>query len=208
MNSKLKITVVDDHPIFLKGLLEVLQEELPTAHLESYKSSKAAQEKILENSPDIAILDLDMPDINGIKLGIILKQKLPKLKIIILTMHKELEILQSVISQGIDGYVFKDDAVSDLVFAIEDVLQGKQYVSKLTETEPQNSDDNLINSLTKTERLILQYIAIQFTSKEIAETMFISQKTVENHRNNISRKLNLSGSNSLMKFAISNKKYF
>jgi two-component system, NarL family, response regulator DegU len=150
-------------------------------------------------------LDLDMPDMNGIALGVALKKEDPSVKIIILTMHKESDIIRSVLAKGIDGYVFKDDAVNDVVTAIHDVMKGKQYVSKSTILVQDAVNTDLVDALTKTEILVLRAIANHQTSREIADSLFVSIKTVENHRNNISRKLNLQGSNSLLKFALNNK---
>lgn len=205
MNSKLKILVVDDHPIFLKGLVEVLQDELPDSFILPHTSSQKALAAAVSHTPDIAVLDLDMPEMNGILLGTELKLHTPSVKVIILTMHKEPDIIRSVMAKGIDGYVFKDDAVNDVVSAIQDVMNGKQYVSKSTTLFQEELGSDLLGALTKTEILVLRAISNHKTSREIADEMFVSLKTVENHRNNISRKLNLQGSNSLLKFALNNK---
>jgi two-component system, NarL family, response regulator DegU len=206
-NETLKILVVDDHPIFLKGLVEVLQDEMPSSEIVSYTSSKKALLMASQNLSHIAILDLDMPEINGISLGTELKARFPSIKVIILTMHKEPDIIRSVMAKGIDGYVFKDDAVNDIIVAIEDVVAGKQYVSKTTKQFHDELNINLMDVLTKTELLILKAIANHKMTKEIADEMYISTRTVDNHRNNISRKLNLHGSNSLLKFALNNKQF-
>ncbi len=207
MNHKLKILVVDDHPIFLKGLVEVIQDEIPSAEIVSYSSSKKALLMASQDLSDIAVLDLDMPDMNGIALGSELKVRFPNIKIIILTMHKEPDIIRSVMAKGIDGYVFKDDAVNDVIVAIEDVMNGKNYVSKSTKKFQEVLDMGLMETLTKTELLILKAIANHKTSREIADELFVSTKTIDNHRNNISRKLSLQGSNSLLKFALDNKQF-
>ncbi len=205
MDKKLKILVVDDHPIFLKGLVEVLQDELPNSDITSQTSSTKAVAAAAREMPDIAVLDLDMPEMNGIALAIALKKGAPSVKTIILTMHKESDIIRSVMAKGIDGYVFKDDAVNDVIMAIQDVMKGKQYVSKSTTLVQEAVNTDLIEALTKTEILVLKAIANHKTSREIADELFVSLKTIENHRNNISRKLNLQGSNSLLKFALNNK---
>ncbi len=207
MKNKLKILVVDDHPIFLKGLVEVLQDELPNSEIASQRSSLKALSAAAFQTLDIAILDLDMPDMNGITLGVELKKATPSVKVIILTMHKEPDIIRSVMAKGIDGYVFKDDAVNDVVMAIQEVMNGGQYISKSTTLSRDEYNTDLIEALTKTEILVLRAIANHKTSREIADEMFVSLKTVENHRNNISRKLNLQGSNSLLKFALNNKAF-
>lgn len=206
MNKNLKIIVVDDHPIFLKGLVDVLSEELPNSEIISCKSSKEALNQIIQINPNIAIFDLDMPEMNGIELARAVRKELADLKIIMLTMHKESEIIQSVMSSGINGYVFKDDAVNDLVLAIESVFNGEQFISKSNEFLFKNNHSDLMQNLTKTECVVLKLIAEQKTSKAIANFMFVSPKTIDNHRSNISKKLDITGSNSLIKFAINNKK--
>jgi DNA-binding NarL/FixJ family response regulator len=207
MNKTLKILVVDDHPIFLKGLVEVLQEELPDSEIMSQTVARKALAIAPVQMPDIAVLDLDMPEMNGIVLGMALKERIPTLKVIILTMHKELDIIRSVMAKGIDGYVFKDDAVNDVIIAIQDVMNGQKYVSKSNVPLHKELHTDLMKSLTKTEHFVLKNIAQHKTSREIADEMCISLKTIENHRNNISRKLNLQGSNSLLKFALNNKQF-
>ena len=200
------ILIVDDHPIFLKGLVEVVQE----AHADTKIIAMSSAKKVAEfayDKPDIAILDLDMPDYNGFELGCLLKNKFTTIKIVILTMHKEPETIKFAISKGFDGYVFKDDAVIDVTKAITKILGGshffpEQYLSQFTDEV-----NNFTAFLTKQELLILKAIAQDKTSKQISEIMFLSVRTVENHRNNISKKLQLKGSNSLLKFAVNNKNF-
>ncbi len=207
MKNKLKILVVDDHPIFLKGLVEVLQDELPDSDILSQTSSLKALTAARDQTPDIAVLDLDMPDMNGIVLGVALKKQHPSVKIIILTMHKEPDIIRSVMAKGIEGYVFKDDAVNDVVVAVQYIMNGEKYISKYPTLFRDAANTDLVEPLTKTEILVLKAIANHKTSREIADELFVSSKTIENHRNNISRKLNLQGSNSLLKFALNNKAF-
>ncbi len=205
MHKRLDIIVVDDHPIFLMGLVEVLKSELKNCQIRSYMSSLKALEDSRDLAPDFAVLDLDMPEMNGIALASRLKQACPSIKIIILTMHKEPDVIRSLIAQGVDGYVFKDDAVNEVVMAIDFVLEGKQFISSTEIKNPFVPTE--LQSLTKMEGLILKMIANGKSSREIAEDLFISIKTVNNHRNNISRKLQLKGSNSLLKFALDNKEF-
>lgn len=207
MKKPLSILLVDDHPIFLKGLIEVLLEELPDTQLQGFTLPEKALEHAHSTSYDIAILDLDMPIMNGIDLSTALKTRYPTLKTILLTMHKEVDIIRSVMARGIDGYVLKDDAVDELVLAIKTVLKGKPYCSITPLSDHPTEQLEVLRSLTKTELLILTRISNNKTSREIAEELFVSIKTIENHRNNISRKLQLQGSNNLLKFAISKKRF-
>jgi two-component system, NarL family, response regulator DegU len=200
----IKIFVADDHPLFLKGLKDTLAEETDFELVGSAINGKEALENIIESQPDVTTLDLDMPLMNGIEVAKILLKDHKNIKIIILSMHKDPDIIRAAMALGIHGYVFKDDAVNDLVNAIRTVNEGENYIS-VDSAKPvfslQNTND-LLNNLTKMERIILKDISLQKTTKQIADEHFISKKTVENHRANICRKLNLSGNNSLLKFAL------
>jgi two-component system, NarL family, response regulator DegU len=200
----IKIITADDHPLFLKGLRDTLVEESDFEVVDLASDGQQALEKIEKWQPDVATLDLDMPMMNGIEVSKIILNKYPNIKIILLSMHKDADIIRAAMALGIHGYVFKDDAVNDLVGAVRTVFGGENYISVDTSKKSflLNTDNGLIGELTKMEKLILREIAKQKTTKQIADENFISTKTVENHRSNICRKLNLHGNNSLLKFAI------
>ena len=200
----IKIIIADDHPLFLKGLRDTLAEEADFEVVDLANNGQQALEKIEKWQPDVATLDLDMPILNGIEVAKIILEKYPNIKIILLSMHKDADIIRAAMALGIHGYVFKDDAVNDLVGAVKTVFGGENYISVDTTRKSffLNNDNELIGDLTKMERLILREIAQQKTTKQIADENFISTKTVENHRANIGKKLNLHGNNSLLKFAI------
>ena len=201
----IKIFVADDHPLFLKGLKDTLAEEADFKIIGFAVNGQEALTHIVRLQPEVAILDLDMPLMNGIEVAKLLLLKYSSIKIIILSMHKDADIIRAAMALGIHGYVFKDDAVNDLVNAIRDVNDGRNYISvdKAKKTFFLQDDSfALIGELTKMEKVILSQIALQKTTKQIADENFISPKTVDNHRANIARKLNLKGNNSLLKFAI------
>jgi two-component system, NarL family, response regulator DegU len=199
----IKIFVADDHPLFLKGLKDTLEEESDFEILGSAKNGQEALENITKLMPNIAILDLDMPIMNGIEVAKVLLKSHQTIKIVMLSMHKDPDIIRAAMALGIHAYVFKDDAVNDLVGAIRVVFEGGNYISidRANDFSLKNNQQQ-IGNLTKMEKLILKEIAQEKTTKQIADTHFISTKTVENHRANICRKLNLQGNNSLLKFAI------
>ena len=200
----IKIITADDHPLFLKGLRDTLVEEVDFEVVELATNGQQALEKIEKWQPDVVTLDLDMPVLNGIEVAKIVLKNYPNIKIILLSMHKDADIIRAAMALGIHGYVFKDDAVNDLVGAVRTVFGGGNYIS-VDNTKKSfflNQSNELIGDLTKTEKLILKEIAKQKTTKQIADENFISTKTVENHRANICKKLNLFGNNSLLKFAM------
>lgn len=200
----IKIITADDHPLFLKGLKDTLVEESDFEVVDLASNGQQALEKIEKWQPDVATLDLDMPIMNGIEVSKIILKKYPNIKIILLSMHKDADIIRAAMALGIHGYVFKDDAVNDLVGAVRTVFAGENYISVDTAKKSffLNGENELIGQLTKMEKLILREIANQKTTKQIADENFISTKTVENHRANIGKKLNLHGNNSLLKFAM------
>ena len=204
MNT-IKIIIADDHPLFLKGLKDTLSDEEDFEILGTAKNGVEALEIINDLNPDVVTLDIDMPLLNGINVAKQLLIVHPNIKIIILSMHKDADIIKASMDIGIHAYVFKDDAANDLVNAIRSVYADGIYISStIPNLETSNPiSEPLLQSLTKMERIILIAIGKQKTSKQIADEHFISVKTVENHRANIVKKLNLKGNNSLLKFALS-----
>jgi DNA-binding NarL/FixJ family response regulator len=167
----------------------------------------AAFNLIATHQPNIAILDINMPGLDGLEvLEKVYLQKLPT-KIILLTMHKERTIYNKAKSLGVMGYVLKENAQEELGFCLGAVIKGESYVSKNLESELQvenaNNSEEYLNKLTFTEKKILELVAQQKTSKQIAEMLFISEKTVEGHRTNIIQKLELpKGKNTLLIWAM------
>jgi DNA-binding NarL/FixJ family response regulator len=215
MEKEITVIIADDHPIFRNGLRQMLNEEANIAILGEADNGEKALSLIREKKPDIAILDIDMPRMTGLEVLRELKDE--EVKVIFLTMYGEEDIFEEAMSLGIKGYVIKDSAVSDIIDSIYSVMDGRYYISpsmsdflinrKKKFSELKNNNPKL-DDLTISEKKILKYIAENKTSKEIAEILFISYRTVENHRANISGKLNLKGTHSLVKFAIENKNLF
>lgn len=212
MDKEIKIVIADDHPIFRNGLKQIIDFDKRIKIIGEADNGQKALELITELKPDVAILDIDMPKKTGLE---VLKElKDSEVKIIFLTMYAEEDIFEEAMNHGIKGFVLKDSAVSDIVDCIFSVHEDKYYISpsvsnflmnrrkKLNELKNNNP---LLQNLTMSEKKILKYISENKTSKEIADILFISYRTIENHRANISGKLNLKGSHSLVKFAIENK---
>ena len=214
MPGKIRIIIADDHPIFRGGLRQIISADESIEIIGEADNGEKALEIIQELKPDIAVLDIDMPKKTG--LDVIRELKDSNTKIIFLTMYAEEDIFDEAMDFGIKGYVLKDSAVNDIIECILSVNEDNYYISPNVSNllvNRRNKSKNLIKknpelgNLTKTERNILRFISENKTSKEIAEVLFLSHRTVENHRTNISNKLNLKGSHSLLKFAIENKSY-
>ncbi|MGV3502884.1 MAG: response regulator transcription factor [Adhaeribacter sp.] len=208
--STLNILIADDHPIFLKGLKEVIEMEEGFIVVEQAVNGHEAVLALQRCQPDVVVLDIDMPRLNGLEAAEKMLALQPQLPILLLTMHKERAPFMKALEIGVCGYVLKENAVTDVVNAIHAVVQGGNYLSPdmsafllrkpVKPARPALAD--AVATLTPAERQILQMVAAYKSSREIAEELFISEKTVFNHRMNISRKLNLTGKNSLLRFAI------
>lgn len=214
MENRLTVFIADDHPIFRKGLCEVIGEEEALDLVGEASDGAAALQGITECKPDVAILDVNMPKLSGLHVGRKLVAQQPETKVVLLTMHEDEELFNAAIDSGILAYVLKENAVEDLVNAIHRVSVGKTFISPsisgyLIRRDARKRDLREkrpgIEDLTPAEHRILKIIAQDKTSKEIAEILKISVRTVETHRQNISHKLNLSGSHSLVKFAFQHK---
>jgi len=197
-----------------KGLRETIEEESIFIVLAEVNNGQEAIEVIEKFTPMVTILDVDMPVMNGFEAAREIKARKLTTEIIFMTMHRDEDLFNEAIDLGAKGFVLKDSALGDIVECIKTVASNNHYTShsltsflinrsrraiSLTENQPS------INDLTPTERRVLKLIAENLTSKKIAEELFISPRTVEKHRENICQKLNLQGSHSLFKFAISHK---
>jgi len=213
----INLVVADDHPIFLAGLEKVLGSNKNFNLLEQASSGDEALEKILSSKPDIAILDLDMPGMNGFEIVKELNKKNFSTKVIFLTMHSAHDLLDEALRLKVMGYVLKETALLDIINAVETVYKGEHFISAaLSEdiishssfSSAANEVKLLIEKLSPAEKKIFRQITNQKSTKESAGLMFISYRTVEKHRSNICDKLNISGNNALLKFALENKDYF
>jgi DNA-binding NarL/FixJ family response regulator len=217
MTDQIKIVIADDHSIVRQGLRQMLDADKQFKVVGEAKNGAQALELIELYNPDVAVLDVDMPQMNGFELARELRQRKIKIEIVFLTMHSEEEIFQTAMDLNASGYVLKDDATIDIVAAVRSVAAGKSFISpalsslllnRRRRAEELKSDKPELSLLTPTERRVLQLIAEDKTSREIGDELFISHRTVDTHRLNISRKLNLRGNLALVKFAITHKSEF
>ncbi len=190
----MKILIADDHPLTLMGTKSFV-ESLGYVVENVSSNGTDAFEQILAQKPEIAILDINMPGMDGLEiLEKVFIQKLPT-KVILLTMHKEMSIFNKANQYNLFGYILKEHAQDELEMCLKEVINGNQYISKnlsseLTTDNHTEAQEGL-EKLTFAEKKIVELIAQHKTSKQIAELLFISEKTVEGHRTNIIQKLGL-----------------
>jgi DNA-binding NarL/FixJ family response regulator len=215
MPRKNKHTVIlaDDHPLVLRGLCEIIEEDDNYEIIDKAADGEQALLIIEKKKPDIAVLDIDMPKLTGLQIAENIKNKNLPTKVIFLTMHNKESIFNRAMSLGAYGFLMKDSALVEIIEALSVVTSGKKYISKsLTDllinrvsTQPVNNPSTKISALTSTELKIVKLISQNKSSKEIAEDLSVSIRTVETHRSNMCSKLELYGTNSLLKFALENK---
>jgi len=207
----MRIAIADDHPIFRSGLRFLLEASFPELEIIEFENGSAISAYCLANIPDIVILDIDMPAPNGLEVCSDLRKAKCETKIIILTMYNDPEMLKLAFYNGADGYVVKDNTSEELVDCIHTILSGKSYLAKsIRESEPYfDTSDNiaeLLGTLTRTELKTLKLVSQKLSSKEIADLMFVSVKSVENYRSRICKKLNLDArNNSLLLWVLDHK---
>lgn len=214
MNDDVTIVIADDHPVVRQGLRQTIEEDKSLRVVAEVSDGQKAVEAVEVHTPRVTILDIDMPGLNGFDAARAIRDKGLSTEIIFLTMHRDEDMFNEAIDLGAKGFVLKDSALADIIDCIKTVAASQHYAShgltsflinrsrrsiELTEKQPS------IKDLTPTERNVLKLIADNLTTKQIGEQLFISPRTVEKHRENICQKLDLQGSHSLLKFAISHR---
>src|ERR1043166_3438937 len=209
--DKKSILIADDHPIFRAGLRAVIESDPSFTVTAEVSDGEEALDVISTRSPNIAILDYNMPKLNGF----VVLERLVKLHSdvipVMLTMHNDEAMFAKAFELGARGYVLKDSASVDIVNCLHAVAQGQIYTSAAVTTYLFNRAsrdkkiDGGIGSLTSTEKKVLRMIAEYKTSREIADELHISVRTVENHRSNINSKVGVTGSHGLLKYAIQHR---
>ena len=214
MSRIIRIVIADDHPVVRQGLRQSIEADPSIAVAGEASDGTIALEQIAALRPDVAILDIDMPQLDGFGVARALKRQGIAVPIVFLTIHREEELFRAALDLGATGYVLKDNAVTDIVASVKAAAAGQPYISpqlsayllkRRGESAALRAGKPGLDALTPTERRVLRLIADDKTSKDIADELFISHRTVETHRTNISRKLDLHGSLALVRFAIEHK---
>lgn len=214
MAAEINLLIADDHPIFRHGLKEIIEREPGLRVVAEAEDGELALERLVSSSAGQAILDIDMPKMDGFEVVRAIRARGLSVDVVFLTLHRDERFLTTALDLGVRGYVLKDGALTEIVRCIRAVASGHDYVSPelsgylinrhrraaaLAIARPE------IDRLTPTERRVLGFIAQYHTSKDIGAALHISVRTVEHHRANIGAKLELTGPNALLKFALEHR---
>lgn len=212
--NQITLIIADDHPIVRQGLRQAIEADAALKVLTEASDGRAALEAIEKYQPQVAVLDIDMPLMDGFAVARAVREKKLNVEMVFLTIQRDEDMVNEAVNLGVKGYVLKDSALTDIVSCIKSVAKGQHYASsaltsylikRSSRAAALTEEKTGIKDLTPTERRVLKLIAEYKTSKEIAEELFISYRTVETHRANICQKLDLRGSHVLIKFALAHK---
>lgn len=192
MKTVINILIADDHVLLRQGLKQIIELEEDMKVIYQASDGEEAYNAAKKISPDIILMDINMPNINGIKAAKMLKNDNPKNKIMFLTIYNDKEYLMEALKIGVEGYILKDADSDELIKAIRTISNGGVYIHPSLVSEIENLDtDECKKELTDREMQILSLIAEGYSNKEIADKLFLSEKTVKNHVYNIFRKLDV-----------------
>ena len=205
-----KIMIADDHSLIREGLKNLLELEGDIDVVAEAEDGMQCLDKLEYITPDVLLLDINMPKKNGLEVLRVLKDRKSKVKVLVLTVHNETEYLMKAVDIGIDGYVLKDSESSELKKAIFAIVDGETYIqpslipalnSKMIEKD---KDGAKIDLLTRRELEVLKLLAVGMYNKEVAEKLDISERTVKNHVSNIFKKIEVTDRTQAAVFAIRN----
>lgn len=210
--SVITVLIADDHPIFRRGLRQIIETDTKLKIVAEAEDGDEALRKIHDFAPQVAVLDVEMPKRDGLDVLKTVSEKNIITAVVLLTMYKEDRFFNTALDAGVKGYVLKDSAISEVTSAIRAAASGENFISPTLSTlmmkrlnRAENPQNTLYDSLTASERRVLKLVSEGKNTLQIAGELFISVRTVETHRMNICRKLNLEGKNALLMFAMTNK---
>ncbi len=205
----IKVLIADDHQLFREGVANLLSSVPDIEVVAQAKDGEDTIEKTLRLKPDVVLIDIGMPQMNGIDATRQLKKELPGVKIVALSMHSDMQYVKGILEAGADGYLLKNCTYRQLTDAIASVYSGKKILSDdITDMvikgylEPSETDGDGFASLSEREIEILQLFAEGKTTREISDKLFISVKTVGTHKQHILEKLNLKNNADIIKYAL------
>jgi two-component system nitrate/nitrite response regulator NarL len=201
----INIIIADDHSVIRNGLKSMLAENSAITIIGEAANGKELIELLEKRSCDVVCTDISMPLMDGVEVTKYITKNFPKIKVICLSMHEEIEFIKKIMDAGAAGYVFKDLSKEEFQIAIETVYNGKKYFNPklfdiLLKSESNSAKDEIV--LSEREKEILKLIAEEYTNAEIAKKLFVSIRTVDTHRQNLLQKLNVKNTAGLVKYAI------
>jgi DNA-binding NarL/FixJ family response regulator len=212
MEQRKSILIIDDHPLFREGLKSIISRDRRYQVVDEAGSTREGIRKVSKIKPDLVLVDISLPDQNGFELVREIRRLLPNTHIMIISMHSKVDYIAEAFRAGATGYIVKESAAERLLQGLENVLKGEFYldssvsnkvIKKLIESPVKEAkiSDSVYGTLTPREQEIMRLLAEGLPVKKIADKLFISPKTVENHRYNIMNKLSLKGTHELIRYA-------
>lgn len=202
MTKATRVLIVDDHPMVAEGIQSILETYSDIEVIGTLTNGQEAVDQVQSLNPDVILLDLNMPVLNGLSATEIILERLPQTRIVILSMHDSSEYISTALSHGALGYILKDVPTEEIKTAIDTVMEGNRYLcTGATESLSPNTQDGR-EPLTSREQTILLELAQGKSNKEVAVNLDISVRTVETHRKNIKRKLGISSTAGLTRYAM------
>ncbi|MFK8038479.1 MAG: response regulator [Crocinitomicaceae bacterium] len=203
------LLIADDHQLFREGIVELFDDHKKINKIIEANNGREAIEMAENGNVDIILMDISMPIVSGIDATIAIKEKCPNIKIVMLTMHDTQNYIKKLLKIGVDGYLLKTTSSDELKLAVDMVINNQKYYGKAVQATFISSfnSESLVQdiSLTKREKEILSLICNEFSTKEIADKLYISSYTVESHRKNLLAKTGSKNVAGLVRFAIQNK---
>jgi two-component system response regulator NreC len=207
----IRVLIADDHKIMLAGLRSLLEKQADLEVVGEAENGRKAVQMAQEKKPDVVVMDVSMPDLNGIEAATQIKESLPETRVIALSMHSDKRFVMGMLRAGAAGYLLKDCASQELANAIAQVAAGKKYLSPeitgvviddFLQGGSSEEGATVASALSAREREVLQLIAEGWSTKQIASHLYVSIKTIETHRRQIMKKLDLHSIADLTKYAI------
>lgn len=209
MSEPITVVIADDHPMFRRGLTDVIQSDATLRIVGEAGDGEAALALTRRHRPRIVVLDIDMPKASGLAVAETVRRENLGTAVVMLTMYRDAAMFRRALDLGARGYVLKDSAATDIVACLHLVAAGRAYISPALSSELLDRQDGdgggALAALTRAERRVLRLIGENRTSPEIAGALGVSPKTIEHHRSHICRKLGLQGPQALLRYALEHK---
>ncbi len=201
-DSIIRVLIVDDHPMVAEGIQSLLESYDEIEVVGTLSNGQEAIDRATHLQPDVILMDLNMPGLSGLNATEIILERLPKTRVLILSMHDSPEYISTALSHGAKGYILKDVPTEEIKQAIDAVMRGERYLCTGASGSLEPKDGNTREALTGREQTILLELAQGKSNKEVALALDISVRTVETHRKNIKRKLGISSTAGLTRYAL------